>query len=99
MNTSVPPATDPAPSPTADTIPAPPLTFTLGPEWEHGGEFRTHVEWVNKAQSWLRGFGNGRAMLFDAKGRFCFCGEDMARARDEDAFPVSYWLRTTTSHG
>ena len=48
-------------------------------------EFRSFEQWVNKGQSWLRG---GSWQLVDARGRLCFTGADMMRARDEGAFPV-----------
>ena len=53
------------------------------------GEFSSFEEWVNKAQSWIGGTG---AQCFDGKMRRCLIGADMQRARDEGAFPVSYWL-------
>jgi hypothetical protein len=66
--------------------------FSLGPEWEKGGEFRSFQEWVNKADSWTRPY-RGKTFMHDAKGRICFQGSDFQRARDEDAFPVMYWFR------
>lgn len=67
--------------------------FTLPTGWEKAGEFRSHSEWVNKAASWTRGY-HGRTFMHDAKGRICFIGEDFQRARDENTFPVTYYLRT-----
>ncbi len=52
------------------------------------GEFRTHIEWINKASSWI---GLTGAKCFDAKGRRCRRGADFARARDENAFPVRFY--------
>lgn len=48
-------------------------------------EFRAFHSWVNKAQTWMR---RGDA-CFDQKGRRCWNGGDMMRARDEGAFPVT----------
>lgn len=56
------------------------------------GEFTSFQEWVNKAQSWLRGIKG--VVCVDAHGRQCKIGRDMQRARDEGAFPVSYGLPT-----
>lgn len=53
------------------------------------GEFRSFSEWVDKATSWIGGM---NALCVDAKGRACRCGGDFMRARDEGAFPVSYWF-------
>lgn len=52
------------------------------------GEFRTHLEWINKASSWI---GLTGAKCYDAKGRRCRRGSDFARARDEDTFPVRFY--------
>jgi hypothetical protein len=71
-----------------------------------GQMFRTHQEWVNKAQSWLTSHpqynntehgGKGwrgnhfAALCFDSIGRRCTCGADMRRAEEEGAFPV-WWI-------
>lgn len=58
--------------------------------WVKGGEFQSFEEWVNKAPSRIGGMG---ARCYDTKGRRCFIGADMHRARDEGAFPVSYWWK------
>lgn len=59
------------------------------PKWE--GEFRSHSDWVNRAQRALSSPSNRPAVCIDAKGRRCTIGADMARARDEGAFPVRYF--------
>lgn len=53
-----------------------------------GGSFATFDTWVNKARSWIGGTG---AKCFDAKLRPCSIGADFMRARDEGAFPVTFW--------
>lgn len=58
------------------------------PARKHDGEFWSHQNWVNKAVSWI---GGTNALCVDAKDRICRNGADMARARDEDAFPVRFW--------
>ena len=64
---------------------------------EHDQQFDTFEEWVNKAKSWLtrrkrwESDNTFRAICFDAKGRYCYSGEQFMRARDERAFPVR-WL-------
>lgn len=59
---------------------------------EHNQRFDSFQEWVNKASSWLTRRGKfERAVCFDAKGRWCGCGGDFMRARDDNAFPVR-WL-------
>lgn len=52
------------------------------------GEFHCHQTWVNKACSWI---GGTNPLCVDAKDRVCRNGADMARARDEGAFPVRFW--------
>ena len=71
-------------------------------EWAEQ-RFDNHQQWVNRASRVLTAhprYNEGidymephpfKAVCFDAKGRLCRNGGDMARARDEDAFPV-YWL-------
>lgn len=59
------------------------------PQGDADGEFATFETWVNKAASWIGGTG---AKCFDAKDRPCRMGADMMRARDENAFPVRYYL-------
>jgi len=72
-----------------------------------GQSFRSHVEWVNKASSWLTQHpqyrntehANGKgwqgnhftALCFDQKGRRCRNGGDMRRADEEGAFAV-WWV-------
>jgi hypothetical protein len=64
---------------------------------EYNQQFDSFQEWVNKASSWLtrrqrwEGDNVMRAICFDAKGRYCYSGEQFMRARDEKAFPVR-WL-------
>lgn len=65
--------------------------------------FDSHQQWVNRASRVLTAhprYNEGinysepnpfKAVCFDSKGRLCRNGGDMARARDENAFPV-YWL-------
>lgn len=53
------------------------------------GSFSSFSDWVNKAQSRIGGTG---ALCFDAKGRRCRMGADFHRARDEEAFPVVYYI-------
>lgn len=67
----------------------------LVPLW--AGEFATHGDWVNFATKRLTGttgmYGvEAKAICVDARGRRCLGGGDMARARDEDAFPVRYFF-------
>jgi hypothetical protein len=59
------------------------------PKW--AGEFTSHQQWVNKAQSWLKSPGYKPAICVDAKNRRCVIGADMKRAHDENAFPVRYF--------
>lgn len=62
----------------------------LVPKW--AGEFSSHQDWVNRAQRVLAVPSHKPgAICVDAKGRRCFIGADMARARDEGAFPVRYF--------
>jgi hypothetical protein len=66
----------------------------LVPRWE--GEFVSHSDWINFASKRLTAASdsNGhelKAICVDAFGRRCANGRDMARARDEDAFPVRYF--------
>lgn len=56
---------------------------------EPDGQFNSFIEWVNKAPSWIGGTG---AKCFDALDRPCRIGADMMRARDENAFPVRWYL-------
>jgi hypothetical protein len=53
------------------------------------GEFRNFADWVNTAKRRIAGL---HAVCFDAKGRYCAWGAHFMRARDEDAFPVRFWL-------
>lgn len=59
------------------------------PDGEPDGSFSSHVQWVNKAASWIGWTG---AKCYDAQGRPCRNGGDMARARDEGAFPVVWYF-------
>jgi hypothetical protein len=61
----------------------------LLPNRKPDGEFDTFDTWVNKATSWI---GGTNPLCADAKGRYCRCGEDFMRARDERAFPVRFWF-------
>ena len=54
------------------------------------GEFRTFDEWVDKARSWIGG--SRGVACFDQRGRLCSQGSYFMRARDENAFPVVYFL-------
>lgn len=72
-------------APVAAAVPA----GKLVPKWS--GQFDTHQQWVNKARSWLASPSHAPAVCIDAKGRRCTIGADMARARDEGAFPVRYF--------
>ena len=65
------------------------------PLW--AGEFASHADWVNFATKRLVGTTgthgvDAKAICVDALGRRCLGGADMARARDEDAFPVRYFF-------
>lgn len=66
--------------------------------WVLGGEFSSFNDWVNHASSYLGprcGVKRTTATLcVDAKGRPCNIGFDFHRARDENAFPVRYYLRS-----
>jgi len=59
------------------------------PEGEADGEFSSFTQWVNKASSWI---GYTGAKCYDAHNRPCRNGGDMQRARDENAFPVRWYL-------
>jgi hypothetical protein len=74
-------------------------SLILGPEWVRGGEFRSFAEWADKAPSWLKPYRGGRSLCFDARGRLCQWGVDMHRARDEGAFPVTYFVREPPGAG
>lgn len=72
------------------------------PEWL--GQFDTFEDWVNHASRALAdltledGVGNTVATFcVDAKGRRCTCGHEFARARDEGAFPIRYFITGTVS--
>lgn len=72
----------------------------LAPRW--AGEFRDHGDWVSFASSRLTGCrgSNGeevKAICVDTLGRRCNSGGDMARARDESAFPVRYFWECAPS--
>lgn len=61
-------------------------------EWQLGGEFRSFTQWVNKGSGWIVGYHKGRVLCMDRLGRPCTIGQDFMRARDEKAFPVSYFV-------
>jgi len=65
------------------------LDDSVPPVGEADGEFRTFVEWVNKAASWIGGTG---AKCYDAKDRRCPSGAEFMRARDENTFPIRWYL-------
>lgn len=74
----------------------------LAPLW--AGEFATHGDWVNFATKRLTGttgtYGTeAPAICVDARGRRCLGGADMARARDEGAFPVRYFFECVDPRG
>lgn len=65
------------------------------PDWL--GQFDTFQDWVSHASRALTGHEGSlgeevKAICVDAKGRRCNCGGDFMRARDEDAFPVRYFV-------
>lgn len=67
------------------------------PEWL--GQFDTFDDWLNHASRALTdltlqgGMGNAvAAICVDTKGRRCSCGHEFMRARDEDAFPIRYFI-------
>lgn len=65
------------------------------PDWL--GQFDTFQDWVSHASRALTGLeGNHgeeiKAICVDAKGRRCHIGGDFMRARDEDAFPIRYFV-------
>lgn len=59
------------------------------PEGEPDGQFSSFMEWVNKASSWI---GYTGAKCYDKQGRRCHNGADFQRAKEERAFPVSWYL-------
>jgi hypothetical protein len=76
--------------------PTPLVGFT--PEWL--GQFDTFDSWVSHASRALTGFEGSvgeklSAICVDAKGRRCNVGKDFHRARDEDAFPIRYFVTGT----
>ena len=79
--------------------PRPATSTDLVPAWE--GEFHSHADWVNFASKRLTVCSSNvtgakvPAIAVDALGRRCTCGGDMARARDENAFPVRYFFECT----
>lgn len=76
--------------------PRPATPCDLVPNWE--GEFRDFNDWVSFASKRLTVASSNvtgaqvPAICVDALGRRCTCGGDMARARDEGAFPVRYFF-------
>ncbi len=82
--------------------PRPATPCDLVPLW--AGEFKSHADWVNFASKRLVGCRGSvgeevKAICVDALGRRCNCGADMARARDEDAFPVRYFWECQPAQG
>ena len=71
---------------------AKPFEFLAKPE----GSFASYSEWVNKASSWLSGY--RKVACFDQKGRLCAHGSDFMLARDEEAFPVVYFVAGPHAH-
>ena len=59
------------------------------PAGEADGQFSSYTQWVNKASSWIGWTG---AKCFDALDRPCRIGGDFMRARDEETFPVRWYL-------
>jgi hypothetical protein len=59
------------------------------PEGEADGSFDTFTRWLNHAASWI---GWSGAKCFDALDRPCRIGGDFMRARDEEAFPVRFYM-------
>lgn len=59
------------------------------PEGEADGEFRSHLDWIQHAASYIGWTG---AKCYDAKNRRCDTGAAFALARDEGAFPVRWYL-------
>jgi len=61
------------------------------------GSFKSYQDWVNRATRELAYFKHEYghkvdAMCVDSIGRRCTCGGDFARARDENTFPVYYFI-------
>ena len=70
------------------------------PEWL--GQFDTFQDWVNHASRAIGDLEGNlgeriTAVCVDAKGRRCNIGGDFMRARDEDAFPVRYFITGTVA--
>ena len=72
-----------------------PFLFKQWGEWGPGSynmatgqavfrQFKDHLNWVHKAETWVNG-----GICVDAKGRVMKTGGDMAMARDEGTFPVT----------
>lgn len=57
--------------------------------------FATHAHWVMNAQTaWKKaGVRSENTLCIDAKGRHCFIGRDFRIAKEDDAFPVTVYLR------
>jgi hypothetical protein len=57
--------------------------------------FPTFNKWVSNAQTAWKGMGvrADDTLCIDAKGRICSIGRDFMIARDEDAFPVTVYLK------
>ena len=56
---------------------------------EYNQQFDSHIQWVNKAPSWLTRC-KGKAICFDARGRQCRMGVDFMRAEIENAYPIRW---------
>lgn len=70
------------------------------PEWI--GQFDSFNAWVDYASRALTGFVGScgedlKAICVDAKGRRCNIGKDFMRARDEEAFPIRYFVTGTVN--
>lgn len=64
-------------------------------------EFRSYLQWVNKASSWFGNLGSHarrqNVICVDAKGRICRTGREFMRADRENAFPVKAYEAALTS--
>lgn len=58
-------------------------------------EFSSYENWCNKAQGWFlsRGLRGQDVLCLDTKGRICDIGMQFKRAKDDDAYPVTVYLR------
>lgn len=72
----------------------------FAPEWL--GQFDSFDDWVNHATRAIGDLTGSRgenisAVCVDSLGRRCHIGADFMRARDENAFPVRYFVTGTVS--